>query len=105
MDGPTAAELTFNAGLKTFTTKFLNQRRRKKRRDDRKSFIRSECIDTLSNSRKRLDAFRQDRTNVECFELASCHSHYSSQLFRRSPASVTSITDHITAIRRNQMLA
>src|SRR5215475_1596356 len=101
MDGPIAAKLTFNAGLKALATKSLNQRRREKRRNNRKSFVGSECIDTFTNFRKWLDASRQDWTNIKCFELAYRHTDYSSHRFRRSPASITSDADHITAITRN----
>ena len=43
----------------------------------------------LADFREWLDAFGEDWTNVECFKFAR-HGHYSSQLFRRSPANVTS---------------
>src|SRR5438034_1143406 len=79
MNRPTDAELAFNAGLKTLTAKFLDKRRREKRRNDRKSFVGSERINRLANFRKRLDAFREDRTNVQCFKFTSRLSHYSSQ--------------------------
>src|SRR5215216_4470972 len=102
MDRPTAAELAFNAGLKTLTAQFLDKRRREERCNDRKSFVGSERINRLANFRKRLDAFREDRTNVQCFKFASRHGHYSSQFFRRSPASITSINDHTPVITTNQ---
>src|SRR5215468_7469745 len=105
MDGPTAADLALDPRLKTLTAKFLDQRRREKRRNNGKSFVGSERIDTLTDSRKRFDAFRQDRTNIQRFKLASRHSDYSSQLLRRSPASATSITDQISAIAINQVPA
>src|SRR5215211_4328820 len=105
MDRPTDAELAFNAGLKTFTAKFLDKRRREKRRNDRKSFVGSERIHRLTNFRKRLNPFREDRTNVQCLKFASRHCHYSSQFFRRSPASMTSVSDHSPAIIINQTLA
>jgi len=105
MDGPTAADLAFDSRFKTLAAEFLNQRRREKRRNHGKSFVGRERIDTLADFRKRLDAFREDWTNIQYFEFASRHSHYSSQQFRRRPASVTSVSDHITAIAINQTLA
>src|SRR5262249_17289947 len=105
MNCPAAADLTFDARSKTLAAEFLNQRRRQKWRNDGESFVRSECIDGFPDLRKRFDAFRQDGTDIQCFKLARCHTHHSSQLFTRSPLSVTSITDHITAIPINQVPA
>ena len=45
MNRPTAADLAFDARLETFAAEFLDQRRREKRRNHRKSFVRSERID------------------------------------------------------------
>src|SRR5262245_42526714 len=85
MDGPTAAKLTFNAGLKPFTTKSLDQRRREKRRNNRKSFARSECIDTFTDFRKWLDAALQDWTNIECFKLACRHDQLFLPVIETQP--------------------
>src|SRR5215469_10862881 len=73
MNGPTAADLAFDARFEPFTTKFLDQRRREKWRNNGKSFVRSESVNRFANFRKRLYAFRQDRTDIECFELTSPH--------------------------------
>ena len=99
------AILALDSRLKTFATQLFNQGRRQKRRDDGKPFVRPECIDALTDFRERLDAFCQDGTNIQYFELADGHIDYSSQRFKRSPAKVTSVTDHITAIAMNQTLA
>ena len=102
MDCPTITNLTFNTRLKTFAAEFLNERRRKKRRDDGKTFVWPERINTFTDFRKGFDAFCQNRANIQCFELSRRHTDYSSQRFRRSPAEMTSITDHITEIVMNQ---
>ncbi|GEM_PF-3971219 len=59
----------FHPGLKPFTSQFFNQRRRKKRRDDRKPLVRSECIDSGPDFRKWLDASSENRPNIQCFEF------------------------------------
>jgi hypothetical protein len=105
MNRPAAADLAFDAGFKTLAAEFLDQWRRKKRRKNGKAFVRSERINRLANFRKRLDAFRQDWTNIQCFELACRHACHSSQFFKRSPESITNTTDHIAAIVMNQTLA
>src|SRR5262245_1814993 len=105
MNRPAAADLTFDTRFKTLAAEFLNQRRRQKRRNNGEPFVRSERINTLADSRKRLDAFRQDWTDIQCFELARYHTYHSSQRFRRSPESITSINDHTIAIAINQTLA
>src|SRR6516164_2756202 len=105
MNRPAAADLALDARFKTFASKFLNQRRREERRNHGKSFISLERIDTVADARKRLDAFCKDGTNIQYFELARRHTRHSSHFFRRSPESITSITDHATAIAINQTLA
>src|SRR6266567_1074526 len=95
------AVLAFHAGLKTFAAKFLNQRRREERRDNRKPLVRPKRIYYFPDFRKWLDAFGENRTNIERFEFA-CHIDYSSQRFRRSPANVTSAADQNVAITLNQ---
>src|SRR5215470_16177565 len=73
MDGPAATDLPFDARLKTFTSEFLDQRRRKKGRDHGKAFIRPERIDVFPDFRKWFNAIREDRPDVELFEFTSHH--------------------------------
>src|SRR5262249_43166303 len=49
MNDPAAGRLAFHARLKSFAAEFLDQRRRQKRRDYRKSFIFAEGIDAIAN--------------------------------------------------------
>ena len=104
MDRPTAADLALDARLKTLTAKFLDERRWEKRRNDRKSFVGSERINRLVNFRKRLDAARENRSYVQCFEFAR-HWFHSSQRFKRRPANATSVVDQNAAITLNQRAA
>ena len=58
----------------------------------------------LVNFRKRLDAARENRSYVQCFEFAR-HWLHSSQRFKRRPANATSVADQNAAIKLNQRAA
>src|SRR5688572_30096838 len=75
--GDPKTSLVFHPRLKTFARQFLDKRRRKEGRDNRKTFIDPELIDARPDGRKRLEAFRDNRSDVECFELAR-HSNLPS---------------------------
>jgi len=71
MNRPATTDLPFYARLKTFTAEFLDERRRKKRRDHGKPFVRPKCINVFPDFREWLNAIRKDWSHVELFKFAS----------------------------------